>query len=230
MISQVMSTYGYYGFLAVGAVSMLVLTLLRRKQYDFSVLSAILFPLLLLLCGISGAKLLFFAESGFSSFGGMSFFGAVFLVLLLMPLVGLIFRLKPTQSLDACAPCVASIVGFMRFGCFCAGCCGGVICTIGSRSFCWPTQLIEGLGDMLILALLLFIEQKKGRRGDLYPVFLVTYGVMRFAIEFLRDTPKTMLCFSEGQWLALLGVLIGAIWIIVSRKVRKNDVNNTGLV
>lgn len=199
---------------------MLVLTLLRRKQYNLSVLSAIFFPLLLLLCGISGAKLLFFIESGFTSFGGMSFFGSVFLVLVLMPLIGLIFRLKPAQSLDACAPCVASIIAFMRFGCFCAGCCGGVLCTVGQQSFRWPTQLIEGFGDMLILAVLLFLEKKGSKKGWLYPIFLVCYGVMRFAIEFLRDTPKNLLGCSEGQWLALLAILVAAIWIIFSRIVQ----------
>ena len=196
---------------------MLTLTLLRRKQYSLTVFSAICFPLVLLLCGISGAKLLFFIESGFTSFGGMSFFGSVFLVLLLMPLFGLMFRLKPLQSLDACAPCVASIIAFMRFGCYCAKCCGGVLCTFGTRSFRWPTQLIEGFGDMLILAVLLLLERRETKRGLLYPIFLLSYGSMRFVIEFLRDTPKNILGYSEGQWLALLAVAIAVTWIIVSR-------------
>lgn len=225
MLFQLLSTYGYYGFLAVGAVSMLVLTLLRRKYYNLSVFSAVCFPLLLLLCGISGAKLLFFIESGLVSFGGMSFFGAVFLVLMLMPLIGFIFRLKPAQSLDACAPCVASIIAFMRFGCFCAGCCGGVMCTIGQQSFRWPTQLMEGFGDMLILAVLLYIEKRGNRKGWLYPLFLLGYGVMRFAIEFLRDTPKTMWLLSEGQWLALGGIAISVIWIMILRKVKSNVIS-----
>lgn len=220
MILHFFATYGYYGFLAVGAVSMLVLTLLRRKLYDLSILLAICFPIALLLCGVSGAKLLFFVESGFSSFSGMSFFGAVFLVLVLMPPLGLLIKLKPSQTLDACAPCVASIIAFMRFGCFCAGCCGGILCTVGQSSFRWPTQLIEGLGDILILAMLLFIEKKGSKKGLLYPIFLVSYGTMRFAIEFVRDTPKHMLGCSEGQWLSLLAVLIAVIWILLHRGVQ----------
>lgn len=197
---------------------MFVLTLLRRRIYGLSVFSAACFPLTLLLCGITGTKLLYYIESGFTSFSGMSFFGAVYLVMLLMPIIGLVFRLNPSQTLDACAPCVASIIGFMRFGCLCAGCCGGVLCSLGTRSFRWPTQLMEGFGDMLILGLLLSVERCEVKRGLLYPVFLVAYGVMRFGIEFLRDTPKTMLGLSEGQLLALLGVLIGMIWLMAARK------------
>jgi len=200
MIPEFLSQYGYHSFLMLGAVSMLVLTLLRRKKYGFSMFSAVIFPLLLLLCGVTGAKLLYFIESGFASFDGMSFFGAVYLVMLMMPVIGLMFHLKPVQTLDACAPCVASIIGFMRFGCFCAACCGGVVCSMGKVSFRWPTQLMEGFGDMMILGLLLSLEQRENKKGLLYPIFLVIYGIMRFDIEFLRDTPKTMLGFSEGQW------------------------------
>ena len=222
MIADILAHYGYHSFLALGAISMVVLTLWRRQQYGLSPLLAICFPLVLLVCGVSGTKLLYYIESGFTSFNGMSFFGAVFLVLLLMPLAGLLFRLKPLQSLDACAPCVASIIGFMRFGCLCAGCCGGVMCTIGSFPFQWPAQLMEGFGDMLILVLLLRLEQKEEKRGWLYPVFLVAYGVMRFFIEFVRTSPKNMLGFSEGQWLALLGVMIGAACIMVLRKDKRH--------
>ena len=219
-MSTLLSQYGYYGFLTLVALSMVVLTLWRRGNYGFSVASAVGFPLVLLICGVSGTKLLYYVESGFTSFGGMSFFGAVFLVLLLMPLAGLLFRLKPLQSLDACAPCVASIIGFMRFGCLCAGCCGGVMCNLGTLHFQWPTQLIEGFGDMLILGFLLHLEQQEKWQGWLYPVFLVTYGTMRFGIEFLRDTPKDMLFLSEGHWFSLLGILIGVVWILKTRKGR----------
>ena len=223
-MSGFLAQYGYHGFLAVGAISMLVLTVWRRKEYGLPLASAIIFPLLLLICGVSGAKLLYFLESGLSSFGGMSFFGAVYLVLLVMPLIGLFFRLKPLQTLDICAPCVASIIGFMRFGCFCARCCGGTLTPFG---FHWPTQLLEGFGDMLILAYLLSCEQRGDKRGQLYPLFLLNYGTIRFAIEFLRDTQKNMFGLSEGQWLALIGMAIGAIFLITNNRYNYKHKGNT---
>ena len=191
---------------------MLVLMVLRRDRYSLSVIHAFLYTLLLLITGIAGAKLLFFFESSLTSFSGMSFFGAVYLVLLVMPLVGLAFKLNPADSLDACSPCVAAIVGFQRFGCFCAGCCGGI--PIGDSSRLWPTQLMEGFGDMAILCFLLQMETKDSNRGRGYPSFLISYGIMRFVIEFVRDTPKDWVGLSHGQWFSIAAVGIALLMIV----------------
>lgn len=203
---------------------MLVLMIVRRKRYSLSVVKCILYTLLLLITGIAGAKLLFFFESGLKSFSGMSFFGAVYLVLLLMPLVGFAFKLKPADSLDACAPCVAAIVGFQRFGCFCAGCCGGI--SIGASGMVWPTQLMEGFGDMAILCFLLTMEGKKLNRGRGYPSFLIIYGMMRFVIEFVRDTSKDWLGLSHGQWFSIAGIGIALLMIIGDMAWRKQGKEN----
>lgn len=212
MIVRFFAVHGYNFFLAVGAVAMLVLMLMRRHQYALSITHASVYTLLLLMTGIAGAKLLFFFESGMESFSGMSFFGAVYLVLLAMPLIGLVFRMKPAASLDACAPCVAAIVGFQRFGCFCAGCCGGI--PIGSGSVLWPTQLMEGFGDMMILCLLLAVEKRETNKGSSYPLFLLSYGTMRFAIELVRDTPKDWLGLSHGQWFSVAGIGVALLMVI----------------
>lgn len=207
-------SYGYRLFLFLGALSMLVLLLLRRRQYELSKVKAVLFSILLLCCGILGAKLLYFLESGASSFSGMSFFGAVFLVPVIMPLVGYVMKLKPSCIPDLCAPCVASIIMFMRFGCLCAGCCGGVYSSL--LGMCWPTQLMESIGDMVILFVLIYLEQK-GRRGILYPVFLISYGAMRFLLEFLRDTPKEICGFSNGQLFAVAALILGLLPMLFAR-------------
>lgn len=212
MLIRFFSIHGYNFFLMVGAVAMLVLMLWRRKQYSLSAGKACLYTLLLLITGIAGAKLLYFFECGMESFSGMSFFGAVYLVLLAMPIIGLAFKLKPKDSLDACAPCVAVIVGFQRFGCYCAGCCGGI--PIGNSSRTWPTQLMEGFGDMAIMALLLRLEQEGKMKGYAYPIFLITYGILRFVIEFVRVTPKDWHGFSHGQCFALAGIMLAVLFMI----------------
>lgn len=212
MIASFFAVHGYNFFLAIGAVAMLVLMLLRRHQYTLSIAQASIYTFLLLVTGIAGAKLLFFLECGMESFSGMSFYGAVYLVLLAMPLIGLVFRMKPADSLDACAPCVAAIVGFQRFGCFCAGCCGGI--PMGNGNMLWPTQLMEGFGDMLILCLLLTAEKRDENKGNRYLWFLISYGMMRFAIEFVRDTPKDWLGLSHGQWFSIAGIGVALLMVI----------------
>ena len=216
MIPELLSQYGYSGFLVLGAVSIVVITVLRRRHYGFTLLQAACFPVLLVMCGVLGAKILAFIKSGFSSFNGMAFFGAVFLFPVAMPFVGKLFRMTPGQTMDVSAPCVAIFMAFFRLGCLCAGCCGGITCTIGSVSFQWPTQLMESVSNISIFALLLYLEQREKTKGLLYPYFLIFYGVTRFFIEFLRSMPKDIMGMSEGQLNSLIATTIGAVWLIVS--------------
>lgn len=220
MIS-LLQQYGYRGFQVVGALSIVVLTVVRRREYGLSVFRSILFPLVLVACGILGAKLLSFVKSGFTSFAGMAFYGAIFLIMLLMPLVGRLFRLTPVQTLDLSAPEVTSFISFFRFGCYCAGCCGGVICTIGSFTFRWPAQMLESFGDMVLTAVLLLMERREDNQGTLYPIFMISYGGMRFVIECMRNMPELMLGLSEGHWNSLLSILIGVVWLFVHRKIKR---------
>ena len=212
MLKQFLSSNGYYFFLAIGAVAMLVLMLVRRYRYRLSVMKATLFTLLLLITGIAGAKILYFFESGTQSFSGMSFFGAVYLVLFAMPIIGVMFKLKPMESLDACAPCVSAIVGFQRFGCYCAGCCGGI--PMGNVETLWPTQLMEGFCDMAILGFLLIAEARGFAKNKGYPLFLLSYGLIRFVLEFIRDTSKDWFGLSHGQWFSMAGISIALLMVI----------------
>ena len=214
----------YYTFMALGYVVMLVLMLLpkRRKKYGIGPLKAVLFATAVLICGILGCKLLFIVENidqvmreGIS-FGGFSFFGAALLVPLLMAVIGFAFRMRCVDSLDNSAVNVLGMLGTIRIGCFLNGCCGGTICTLGSRRFRWPTQLFEAVCDFGILAWLLLLESRpNNRRGLLYPRFLISYGAVRFIIEFMRDTPKDWLGLSHGQWFSVIAVIAGIGWILI---------------
>lgn len=153
-------------------------------------------------------------------FGGTSFFGSVFLVPLLMSFIGNIFRLQGRQSCDLCAPCVALMVGCIRIGCFLNNCCGGNCVEAFGLVFCWPTQIIESIGDFAIAILLLKWEERAFSAGILYPIFMILYSVMRFFIEFLRNTSKDWLFLSHGQWFAIGAFVVGLAWIS-QKKIRE---------
>lgn len=210
--------------MALGAASMAVLMLYRRGRFGLTPVRALLFALILLVCGLTGTKLLYLAENWREtlehgvSLGGQSFFGAVLLVPLLMPLAGRAFRLSPHSTLDACAPCVSAILAFTRFGCFLNGCCGGIAASLGSLSFRWPTQLMESLWDMCIVLFLLDREERGISSGSLYPLFLLLYCPARFLLEFLRDTPKDWLRLSHGQWFAAVSAVVGGLALYSLRR------------
>ena len=202
----------YWAMYGVGLGSMLWLVLRRRKRYALSAGKGVAFFLFLAVLGTVGAKLLAILEGwiplvlfGEGKSAGFSYFGAVFLIFLLIGPLGRLLGLTAGDSRDLAAPCGPAQVAFMRLGCFLNGCCGGWVTSWGFR---WPTQAMESVGDFAILSWLLTVEDRGGR--GLYPRFLVSYGAMRFCIEFLRDTEKAYLRLSDGQWCALAAVLIGA--------------------
>lgn len=198
----------YNLLLVLGGLAVIALMIYRRSLYNLAIWQAATLGLSLLLCAVAGAKLLYIIESGGRT-DGMSLFGAVYLVVFLMPLVGRLFSLKGVHTLDACSPCGACVIGVVRFGCFLSDCCGGKYANIGSLTFRWPTQIMESFCDFMILAWLLQVERKDHRPGALYAWFLILYCFFRFLIEFLRDTPKDWLHLSHGQWFAIIGMLLG---------------------
>lgn len=199
--------------LLLGILSMGVIIWTQRRRYDLNGGQAVMFTLLLTVVGVSGVKLLYILEN-FKAFlatgeAGMSFFGAVFLIPLVMPVVGRFFRMNGRQTLDLCAPCVASIVGFMRVSCFLTGCCGGRVVHLMGRAFLFPAQLFELTGDFTVAYLLLMVPRFQNQEGKKYPVFLIFYGVMRFLLELVRINPKGLLGLTNGQWFSLVGIVLG---------------------
>ena len=216
------STYWLMFF--IGLVGMAVICWKRTKFYRFSGSGAtavvkgksVIFTLLLAMFGLLGTKLLYIIENlqetleNGITLGGQSFFGALFLVPIAVSLYGRVLGLKPLEATDYCAPPVIFILMCMRLGCFMNGCCGGIM--IGT--FQVPVQLIEAIGDACIFSFLLYYEDVKKRKGILYPFLMGTYGILRFFLEFLRDTPKDLLFISRGQLFSILALLIAVIWIV----------------
>ena len=214
MIQNFMDSGNAYALMiGIGAVGMLVCTIKRKERFRLNVLQCLVFTLLLTACGIAGAKLLFYLESGMKSWGGVSFFGSVFLIPLVMPIIGLLFRLKLWETVDVCAPCVAIMVAFIRVGCWIGGCCGGWVMYIGDIYFAWPTQIMECIGDLLIAFWLVRVENREKWQGLLYPLLMISYSIMRFLLEFLRYTPEKWLNLGHGQWFSMAAILISVAWI-----------------
>lgn len=223
----------YYLAMAAGYAFMIVVMLLRHRRvlYSLHPAKSVLFATIVLILGIAGCKILYVLENyrmvrekGFT-FGGFSFFGAVMLIPLLMPLFGWMMRLKLKAALDSSAVCILAMLGTIRIGCYLNGCCGGRIFTVGEIDFSFPTQLIECVCDFLILADILKKEKAGGYEGMLYPWFLLWYGLARFAIEFLRFTEKDWLCLSHAQWFSVAAMLIGAAYVYGFSKKRKMRTN-----
>lgn len=212
------SVRSYVFMIGVGALGMLVCILSRKDRFRLNTLQCTAFTLLLTVCGVAGAMLLYYLESGMKKWGGTSFFGSVFLIPIIMPLIGKLFRLKVSDTLDLCGPCIAIMVGFIRIGCWMNDCCGGWVMYVGDSYFAWPTQLMECVGDFAISVWLLRIEANEKWQGALCPLFMLSYSIMRFFLEFLRYVPDKWLNLGHGQWFAIAAIIISVVWIQIHRK------------
>lgn len=220
----------YRMMMALGYLAMLILMLERRDRFNLKKWQSVAFTSLLMLSGLLGCKALYclenldeIREQGLTASGGFSFYGGVFLIPPLMVSFGLLFHLRAKQTMNAAAPCVALMVGVIRFGCFLNGCCGGKSAILLGCTFHWPTQAIESIGDFVILFWLLSVE-KNSEEAHLYPRFMLTYGVLRFFVEFLRDTPKDWLALSHGQWFSIVAIAVSAAILVRKSVLRKRTI------
>ncbi len=128
-----------------------------------------------------------------------------------------------------CAPlALGHAVG--RVGCFLAGCCYGKV----SHSFfavkftspeclvpqhlhgagLYPTQLMESALNLLLFFILLFFYNRKHKDGDIFALYIIGYGLIRFFVEFFRgdDRGAFILGLSPSQFIALLlAAALGAV-------------------
>ncbi len=76
-----------------------------------------------------------------------------------------------------------------------------------------PTFLYESLWNIGIVLFLLWVERRVGmRRGRLFTIYMVSYGVIRFLTELVRtDTTFRFWGLSRNAWVALGVGIAGAI-------------------
>jgi len=103
-----------------------------------------------------------------------------------------------------------------RLGCLVAGCCRGapwegpVAIAYNDGVLRHPAQLYEALFQLLAGWTLLVLWRRGILFGRLFALYLVVYGVFRFATEFIRDTAKPFAGFSAYQWMSLAMIVAGA--------------------
>lgn len=220
----------YWMIFFIGLIGMAVISWKRADLYCHSTpkasakkIKSLVFILLVAVFGLLGAKLLYVLanwqetlEKGIFS-GGKTFMGALFFLPPAMLLVGRLLGMRTSEATDYCAPPVVFILMCIRLGCFMNGCCSGIL--IGDITV--PVQLIEAFGDASIFVFLLYLEGREKGKGALYPIMLFLYGFVRFFAEFLRDTPKDILFFSQGQVYSAFSILIAIVWIVRLRNGKK---------
>ena len=209
-----------YGFLvSLGVLLGLWISVRNSERLGYNGEHAWTLGILVVLCGILGAKVLYVInEWGYYSSHVSEIFsintlqaGGVFSGGLLAAFVAAAWfvwkhHMPALGTCDAFAPGLALGHAIGRIGCFAAGCC------YGKPTHHWwgvvfrnplansitgtplnvplePTQLFESAVEFANFLILMFLLKRRKFDGQVIGAFLFIYGVARFFLEFIRDDP-----------------------------------------
>lgn len=167
------------------------------------------------------------SRTGATFYGGL-IGGAAFFLLVYFIVGRFIFK-KDREHIrellcitDIAAPCIAIAHGFGRIGCLMVGCCHGAetdawygiyMSAINKRVV--PIQLYEAIVLFALFGFFLY----RVLRGKTYnlPLYMASYGVWRFVIEYARDDYRgyTFVEFLTPSQLTALLMIAGAVVLFV---------------
>jgi phosphatidylglycerol:prolipoprotein diacylglycerol transferase len=105
-----------------------------------------------------------------------------------------------------------------RIGCWFHGCCLGAVCE--DSWFCmhdrgglarWPAVPMEIAFNLFALLALAILRRRQLFPGQHFHIYLIGYGVFRFAHEFVRDTPQILGPLSGYHIASLALVALGTV-------------------
>ena len=163
--------------------------------------------------------------------GGMSFHGGLLGVMTAMGLIAWRHKIDYLRLMDFFAPLVPPGLAAGRLGNFINGELPGRVTDVpwgmvfrgAGDAPRHPSQLYQfALEGLVLFALLWWFSSKPRPRGQVSGLFLVGYGVFRFATEFVRE-PDAFLGFlalgmTMGQWLCLPMIAVGVALFAWSRR------------
>jgi phosphatidylglycerol:prolipoprotein diacylglycerol transferase len=225
---------------AIGMLTGIVLAARRNARYGIERAETERVAYWLIGAGLIGARLLWVATHLKEIHnpidviavwdGGLQFSGGLIAAVLLAPLLT---RKWPASSrwllLDGTVLGLAVGQAIGRIGCYAVGeHLGGPtnfflgINYLGGKVIEGPltvgvtyhnTALYEIIWLLPVIAVLFWLDRRETRAGTLTAVFVISYGVLRFATDFLRAYDKTVLGLTGAQYLCIALVLFGA-WVL----------------
>ena len=237
----IIDTYSLMIF--IGVLVCFILFWCYRKKYNLS--KAFTYDIFILACisiaiGIVSAvlfQLLFDAIKGAIRGTAMTFYGGLVGGVISF-IIGYFLVIKKqykeanffTDIVPIAPACITIAHGFGRIGCFMAGCCYGVETDswLGVQfphlsHAVYPTQLFEAIFLIILSAFLFYIAIKK-RSAYTLPLYLLSYGIFRFCLEFLRGDNRGafLSSLSPSQWFSVVAVISSIIVFIIISKIKRN--------
>ncbi len=230
--------YGF--FVAVGVIVGIAVVMREARRIDYNPDMILDLALYMVVAGVAGSRLAYVAieweryvDNPWAILqvweGGLSFFGALGLCLLVVIWFTRRRRIRLTALGDLLALGVAAGYPFGRIGCFLNGCCYGLP-TAGWWGVAFPfdevvrhpTQLYSAGFGVLIFLFLWVIRGRKPFDGYLMLMYLILYSAYRFIIDFWRTSPPSGLeglTLGQAVSLTVIALSLFALWRVPKRNV-----------
>lgn len=166
----------------------------------------------------------------YNALSGFVFYGGLIGVLIMVYFYCVQRELKFLEFTNVVAPVIPFIHGLGRIGCLMGGCCYGIeydgpfSITFPDNEFVsqlssvprFPVQILEFLINMIIFVILYQLAKKPRKPGFMLGLYLITYAIVRFSLEFLRGDVERGFFFgvSTSQWISLILIPIGIYFLI----------------
>ncbi len=210
----------FKNLMIVGTVIVSLIFLCSGRRYNVAIWKRELLALLAVAVGYVGCLLMKYVES--RTFEGRSFYGTVFLLPLVMPLMARLMNAPKGWTMDASAVGVSYVSVLMKIVCYYDGCCGGKL--MGYDKYGWavyfPSQIAESVAAFVIGTFLLILLIRRIGENRLYPLFMVIYGIARFILHCFRDTEPFWFGIPAGNIWSIVSVCVGAA--LLHRAVKKD--------
>jgi len=173
-------------------------------------------------------------SGAYTGIRGMSFFGALFGATAVSALFAMRRGIRFLDLVDTVVPGVPIALFFGRIGNFLNGELYGRVTDVpwgmyfplapdGGTLLRHPSQLYEAvLEGLLLFVILSGIGRRPGKRGTRTAVFLISYGVVRFLVEYFRFPDSGRTDFSgfmtTGQVLSLILIFFTSLVAVFLRR------------
>jgi phosphatidylglycerol:prolipoprotein diacylglycerol transferase len=227
-------------FFIIAFIAGLLIAVHEGKRFAISQLDITNTVLWGFISAILGARLLFMVihwkTSSFSlseicilgaEDGGFSFHGGLLAGGLASFLAARYYQIHIWRLADVLAPGLAGAMFFMRLGCLFNGCDYGVVTTVPWGIFLHganrhPIQLYEGVGNLLLLPVLMVFNKKPVQPGHTFLFYMLFSGLIRFGVDFYREEyDRVWNLFTIPQLLAI-GIAVFAAFSLYRKIVAKH--------
>ena len=217
-IAQFLKSYNLVIILVVAtAVSFFWLTFFK-KELKIKWYAALILAVLHTLIGVVCVKAFAAFEGliGPGETGNLSLYGGVFLMPVFYFIGAKIFRRDVKMVFDIFSFPMIFTLFCSRINCLITGCCLGLM--IPGTEMRYPTREAELLLYLVLLHQLGTRIFKKRFDGKAYPIYMLTYGVFRFIIEWFRESDHIFGVIHISHIWSLLSAIIGVTFLIILSK------------